>query len=155
MATIAHLIPRFFEEKLRNDTVSEVALLAFFLLDGIVYIFHSQVGIGKLGVTVETVLAGEGSFAGRRRAGCQVNNRAQEKQDSRGKEYTASFRWHHFTFQYEFRHSVVLQGHVLRVWQEIHIQADMEYWSTGYFRLRIVDFWIEESRNYNNLHSEI
>ena len=155
MATIAHLIPRFFEEKLRNDTVSEVALLAFFLLDGIVYIFHPEVGVGKLGVAVETVLADKGSPFGRGSAGCEVNNRAQEKNYSSYKVYTASFRWHHFTFQYEFRHSVVLQGHVLRVWQEIHIQADMEYWSTGYFRLRIVDFWIEESRNYNNLHSEI
>jgi hypothetical protein len=69
MATIAHLIPRFFEEKLRNDTVSEVALLAFFLLDGIVYIFHPEVGVGKLGVTVETLFADKSSPFGRRRAG--------------------------------------------------------------------------------------
>lgn len=92
---IAHLIPGIFKQQLGDYTVAQMAFLTLFLLDGIVYIFHPQVGIGKLSVTVETVLAGEGSFAGRGRAGCQVNNRAQEKQYSSCKVYTASLRWHH------------------------------------------------------------
>ena len=64
VAGIAHLIPGILEQQLGNYTVPQMATLAFFLLDGSVHIFHPQVGIGKLGVTVETVLAGEGSFAG-------------------------------------------------------------------------------------------
>ena len=116
---IAHLIPGMLKQQLGDYTVPQMATLAFFLLDGIVYIFHPQVGIGKLGMTVETVLAGEGSFAGRGRAGCKVNNRAQEKQYSRGEVYPASLRWYHFTLQIEFKHCVVLQSHVLRVRPEI------------------------------------
>jgi hypothetical protein len=95
VAGIAHLIPGILKQQLGDYTVPQMAFLAFFLLDGSVYIFHPQVGVGKLSVTVETILAGEGSFAGRRRAGCQVNNRAQEKQYSSCKVYTASLRWHH------------------------------------------------------------
>jgi hypothetical protein len=118
VAGIAHLIPGILKQQLGHYTVPQMATLAFFLLDGSVDIFHPQVGIGKLGVTVETVLAGEGSFAGRGRAGCKVNNRAQGKQYSRDEVYTASLRWHHFKLQYEFQHSV-LQGHVLLVRPEI------------------------------------
>ena len=119
VAGIAHLIPGILKQQLGDYTVPQMAFLAFFLLDGSVHIFHPQVGIGKLGVTVETVLAGEGSFAGRGRAGCKVNNRAQEKQYSRGEVYPASLRWYHFTLQIEFKHCIVLQSHVLRVWPEI------------------------------------
>ena len=96
VAGIAHLIPRILKEQLGDYTVPKMARLAFSLLDGSVDIFHPQVGIGKLGMTVETVLAGEGSFTGRGRAGCKVNNRAQEKEDSCGEVYTASLKWHHF-----------------------------------------------------------
>ena len=82
MAGIAHLIPRLFEEKLGNDAVPQVALLALFLLDGGMYIFHPEVGVGELGVAVEAFLADKGSLFGPGGAGGQVNNCAQEKQDS-------------------------------------------------------------------------
>jgi hypothetical protein len=121
------------------------------------YIFHPEVGVGKLGVTIETFLADKGSLFGCGSTGNEVNNRAQEKQYSCCKAYTASLGWQHFAFQYEFKHSVALQGHVSRVWREIHSQADMEYWSIGYLRFEIVDLRLRRARTITicNLKSKI
>ncbi|MEJ2365227.1 MAG: hypothetical protein P8017_11220 [Deltaproteobacteria bacterium] len=102
VAGIAHLIPGILKEQLGDYAVPQMATLALFLLDRIVHIFHPQVGIGKLGVTVETVLAGEGSSAGRGGAGCEVNDHAQEKQYSSCKEYTTSRKESHFASHYGF-----------------------------------------------------
>ena len=82
MAGIADLIPRLFEEKLGNDAVTQMAFLAFSLFDHRMDIFHCEVGVGKLTVTVETLLADEGSPFGGGSASGQVSNHAQEKYDT-------------------------------------------------------------------------
>jgi len=91
MAGIADLIPRLFEQKLGNDAVPQMAFLAFSLFDYRMDIFHCEVGVGKLRVTVETLLANEGSPFGSGSAGGKVNNRAQEKYDYCCQVYTVSF----------------------------------------------------------------
>ena len=95
MAGVADLIPWLFEKKFGNDAVPQMAFLALFLLDGGMYVFHPEVGVSELGVTIETLLADKGSPFGRRSAGSKVNNHAQEKQYSCSKVYTASSRWRH------------------------------------------------------------
>ena len=79
MAGVADLIPRLFEKKFGDDAMPQMALLALFFLDGGMYIFHPEVGVSELGVTIETFLADKGSFLGRGSAGRKVNNRAQDK----------------------------------------------------------------------------
>jgi hypothetical protein len=57
MTSVTHLIARFFEQQLRYDAVSQVAVLTFFLLDNRVNIFHLEVFIGKFLVALQTFLS--------------------------------------------------------------------------------------------------
>jgi hypothetical protein len=131
VAGIAHLIPGILEQQLGNYTVPQMATLAFFLLDGSVHIFHPQVGVGKLGVTVETVLAGEGSFAGRGRAGCKVNNRAQEEQYSCCQVDTLSIQGDQFGSHYGFILLNVVYGDFYVIGQLHDPYGMMEWWNNG------------------------
>jgi hypothetical protein len=68
MAFIAGLIALSFQKQLGDYTVSEVAILAFLFLDNNMHVFHFEVFIRKLGVTLQAILAHEPSrFAGRGR----------------------------------------------------------------------------------------
>jgi hypothetical protein len=55
MAGITDLIPLFFQQKLRNQAMAEVAVLAFFLFHNRMDILHRQVLIGELLVAIETL----------------------------------------------------------------------------------------------------
>jgi hypothetical protein len=131
MAGIAHLIPRLFEEKLGNDAVPQVALLALFLLDGGMYIFHPEVSVSELAVTIETFFAGKGSFLGRGGAGGEVNNRAQEKQYSCCQVYTASLRGDQFGSHYGFVLPNLVYGDFCVIRQLHDPYGMMERWNNG------------------------
>ena len=131
MAGVAHLIPWLFEEKPGNDAVSQVAFLAFVLLDRSVYISHPEVGVGKLGVTVETLLADKDSPFGRGSTGRKVNSRKQEKRDSYGKEYSASLRGDQFVSHYGFILLNVVYGDFCVVGQLHDPYGIVEWWNNG------------------------
>jgi len=63
VALKADLIAFFFQKKLGNDPVPQMASFAFFLLDYRVYILHREVLIRKLLVAVETILLSEAHFS--------------------------------------------------------------------------------------------
>jgi hypothetical protein len=131
MAGIAHLIARLFEEKLGNDAVPQVALLALFLLDGGMYIFHPEVGVGELGVTIETFFANKGSFPGCGGTGGQVDNCAQENQYSCGQVYTASLRGDQFGSHYGFVLPNLVYGDFCVIRQPRNPYGMMERWNNG------------------------
>ena len=110
MAGVADLITWLFEKKLGNNAVPQVAFLALLLFYGSVYVSHPEVGVGKLGVTVETRFADKGSLFGRGSTGHQVNNRAQEKQYSCCQVYTLSLQGDQFSSHYDFVHPNLVYG---------------------------------------------
>ena len=79
MASIAYLIPSFLEYQLWDYAMPQVAFLAFFFLDRGVYIFHFEVFVCKLFVTIQAFFADKRSFSGLGRTGREVNNPANEK----------------------------------------------------------------------------
>jgi hypothetical protein len=76
VAGVAHLIPLLFKYLPWNDSVPEVAFLAFFLFDSRVYTCHFEVFIGECLVTIQAILAHEPASFRRGCAGSKVNNRA-------------------------------------------------------------------------------
>jgi hypothetical protein len=54
MTGITDLIPLFFQQKLWDQAMSEVAVFTFFLFDDKMDVLHPQVLIGELFVTVQT-----------------------------------------------------------------------------------------------------
>jgi hypothetical protein len=69
MALEANLIALPFQQKLWQDTVSQVAILAFFFPDDSVHILHCQVFGCKLGVALQALLARKLTRFERRRRG--------------------------------------------------------------------------------------
>jgi hypothetical protein len=59
MARVAELIAYLLQEKLGNDTVSKVTVLAFFLLDSRMDVFHLGVLFREFLVAVSTILLDE------------------------------------------------------------------------------------------------
>jgi hypothetical protein len=86
MALEAYLITLPFQQKLWQDTVSQVAILAFFFPDDRVDIWHGQVFRCKLGVALQALLARKlARFEGRPRGtGSKVNQARYEKKYSHG-----------------------------------------------------------------------
>lgn len=91
VAGIADFISFLFQDQFGYETVAEMTILAFFLLDGGMDIFHYQIFVGKFFVAVETALADKPSSSRRRpsqrpflwRFGAGVQkDRSCEKKDS-------------------------------------------------------------------------
>ena len=90
VAWVANFISLFLQKHLGDQTVPEVAVFTFLLLDDRVDILHPQILIRKLLVAIETILAGKflpRSWGASQRPRCRSRGTGVQQNRDRKKEY--------------------------------------------------------------------
>ena len=116
MAGITDLIAFFFQQKLWNQSMPEVAVLTFFLFDDRMDILHSQVLIGEFLVAIHTILLykpfpcrcspSQGPSLCRLRTG----NEQDDKKEQSDKYFLSQMERMHLRLPVFFSHSLLSQA---------------------------------------------
>src|SRR5512133_3990396 len=87
------LVAILFQEQFGHPAVTEVAALALLLLDDRMQIFHGEIFVRKLGVTIHTFLGGELLWRGLDVSSDSVQDCAAEQHDQR-QNSDSYISWH-------------------------------------------------------------